>query len=181
MIKINILSEKRQKKKASGPANFLAIVGAVTIGTVLIAGIVFFLLKSEVSELKAQSEANKALLANLNKKISEIKRYENLNKEIKERSAIVETLIKNQWLPVAILDEVSRAIPEGTWLTTLIYREDVVTIEGYAFTNEQIVLYVENLKRRANFSDVYLQESRQVEVEHVPVYRFKLNFRVRAL
>ncbi len=181
MIKINLLSEKRKKKRARGPANFFTIVGAVTLATVVIAGVVVFLLKLEVSELKAQSETNKALLANLNKKISEIKRYENLNKEIKERSVIVETLIKNQWVPVAILDKVSRAIPEGTWLTTLAYREGVVTLEGYAFTNEQIVLYIENLKKTVNFSDVYLTEARQVEVENVPVYRFNLNFKVRVL
>jgi hypothetical protein len=54
-----------------------------------------------------------------------------------------------------------------------------VTLEGYAFTNEQIVLYAENLKRTARFSDVYLEESHQVEVENTLVYRFKLNFRVR--
>jgi type IV pilus assembly protein PilN len=179
MIKINLLSEKSKKKKARRSANFLTMVGAVTLGTVVIAGAVVFLLKSEVSGLKAQSEANKALIADLNKKITEVKRYEKLNKEIEHRSSIIENLRKNQFVPVMILDEVSRAIPEGIWLAALIYREEIVTLEGNAFTNEQIVLYVENLKRIANFSDVYLEESRQVEVENVLVYRFKLNFRVR--
>jgi type IV pilus assembly protein PilN len=179
MIKINLLSEKSKKKKARRSANFLTMVGAVTLGTVLIAGVVVFLLKSEVSGLKAQSEANRVIIANLSKKISEVKRYEKLNKEIANRSVIIETLRKNQFVPVMMLDEVSRAVPEGIWLTVLIHREGVVTLEGYAFTNEQIVLYAENLKRTAQFSDVYLEESHQVEVENTLVYRFKLNFRVR--
>jgi type IV pilus assembly protein PilN len=179
MIKINLLSEKRKKKKIGKPANFLTVVASVTLGTVVITGAVVFWLKSEVAGLKAQSEANKVIIADLSKKISEVKRYEKLNKEITDRSVIIETLRKNQFVPVMMLDEVSRAIPEGIWLTALIHREGVVTLEGYAFTNEQIVLYAENLKRTARFSDVYLEESHQVEVENTLVYRFKLNFRVR--
>jgi len=179
MIKINLLTNKRKKKKVRGPANFLTLLAAAIVGAVVIVGVAFFLLKSEVSELKAQSEINKALLANLNKEVREVKRYENLNKEIKDRSAIIETLVQNQWAPVVILDEVSKAIPEGTWLANLTYKEGVVTLEGYAFTNEQIVMYVENLKKAVNFSDVYLKESRQMEVENVLVYRFSLNFKVR--
>jgi len=181
MIKINLLAEKKTKKKARRLTNFLTIVGAGTLGAMVITGVIIFLLKSEVSGLKAQREANKSLIADLSKKISEVERYERLNKEIGHRGAIIENLRKNQFVPVMILDKVSRAIPEGMWLTALIYREGIVTLEGHAFTNEQIVLYVENLKGTANFSDVYLEESRQVEVENVLVYKFKLDFRVRVL
>jgi len=45
--------------------------------------------------------------------------------------------------------------------------------------NIDIVSYVENLKKSVNFTDVYLEESKQVEFEKVPVYKFKLNFKVK--
>ncbi|MBT9139292.1 MAG: hypothetical protein DDT31_01876 [Syntrophomonadaceae bacterium] len=73
----------------------------------------------------------------------------------------------------------SAAIPEGVWLSSMTYKENGVRLEGYAFTNIEIVTYVENLKRSENFIDIYLEESKQVEFEKVQVYRFNLNFKVK--
>jgi len=43
-----------------------------------------------------------------------------------------------------------------------------------------VVAYVDNLKNSRKFSDVFLQESKQAEVEKIPVYFFKLTFKVAA-
>ncbi len=118
-------------------------------------------------------------MASLSKKIAEIKKFEKLNKELEQRSTLIETLRKNQAIPVRILDEVSSVIPEGVWLNSLAYKENGVSMEGFAFTNIDIVSYIDNLKRLGSVSDVYLEESRESEVEKVKVYKFKLSFKVR--
>lgn len=179
MIRINLLAEKKKKKRAKGLANFLVAIIIVSGTALLIMGLVSFLLKSSVSKLKVQSESNKAKLTDLNRKINEVKKYEKLNKEIEQRNAIIETLRKNQAVPVKILDDVSTVMPEGIWLASMSYKDNGVGLEGYAFTNIDIVSYVENLKKSVNFTDVYLEESKQVEFEKVQVYKFKLNFKVK--
>jgi len=179
MIRINLLAEKKKKKRVKGPANFLVAIIIVSGATLLIMGLITFVLKSSISKLKAQSELNKAKLTDLNRKINEVKKYEKLNKEIEQRNALIETLRKNQAVPVRILDNVSSAMPEGIWLASMTYKDSSVGLEGYAFTNIDIVSYVENLKKSVNFTDVYLEESKQVEFEKVQVYRFKLNFKVK--
>ncbi len=178
MIRINLLAQKK-KKRVKGPASFLATIIITSGAALILMGLVTFVLKSSVSKLKEQSESNKAKLAELNKKINEVKKYEKLNKEIEQRNALIETLRKNQAVPVRILNDVSMAMPEGIWLASMTYKDNGVGLEGYAFTNIDIVSYVENLKKSANFIDVYLEESKQVEFEKVQVYRFKLNFKVK--
>lgn len=183
MIRINLLSEekKKQKKKRriKGPSNFLVTVGIAALAAFIVSGGAAFFFKNQVSQLKKQSESNKAKLADLAKKTNEAKKYESLNKEIAQRSVIIEGLRKNQSVPVRILDNVSTAMPEGLWLTVMNYKDSGVVLEGYAFSNADIVSYVENLKKSESFSEVYLDESAQAEIEKVQVYKFKLNFKVR--
>ena len=179
MIRINLLTEKKKKKKIKGTANFFVTVGIVCGVTIIVMGTVTFALTLMVSELKEQSRLNAEKITELTRKINEVKKLENLNKEIGQRNTLIETLRKNQAVPVKILNDVSAAIPKGVWLTSMTYKENGVKLEGHAFTNIDIVTYVENLKRSDNFVDVYLEESKQVEFEKVQVYRFNLNFKVR--
>lgn len=179
MIRINLLSEKKKKKKLTGAQQLLvtsAIIAAVSL--VLIITTLFYL-KYKVSQLKEKAESNKVVIADLNRKISEVKKLEQLNAEIQEKTRIIEILRKNQLAPVIVMDEVSRLLPHGVWLNSLIYKDGAVSLEGHAFSNIEIVSYVEKLKKSYYFSDVYLEESRQVEEEKVFVYKFKLNFRMK--
>ena len=182
MIRINLLADKKgtQRSRIKSSTSFFITLGAIAAASLVVMGFITFLIKSNVSGLQAQSDANKAQLTQLSKKIEELKRYEKLNKELEQRSAVIETLRKNQSIPVRILDEVSGIIPEGVWLNSLVYRDNGVSLDGFAFTNIDIVSYVDNLKRLGSVSDVYLEESRETDVEKVKVYKFRLNFKVRA-
>lgn len=182
MIKINLLPEaarKVKKKKAKGPSSYMLLLAGIPLVTLLVMGGGTFYLKAEVSKLKDQSEANKAVVASLAKKISEVKKYEQINKDLEQRSKLIETLRKSQSIPVWILDHISSVIPEGVWLGSLTYIGDAISIEGVAFTNQDVVTFVDNLKRSANITDVYLEETRESDVDKVKVYRFKLNFKVK--
>lgn len=176
MIRINLLSEK---KKIRGPANFVLQIVIVTVATLLVAGLTTVLLNLKVSQLRAEIETNNATIADLTKKINEVKKYEHHNKEIQQKSAIIETLRKRQSVPVKILNDISMTLPNGVWLSALIYKDDGVDLEGYAFTNFDIVNYVENLKKLDNLTDVYLVESRESEIEQKKAYKFKIIFKVK--
>lgn len=179
MIRINLLTEKKRKKKASGPNSFIVLLSGISLATLIAAGGTTLLLNSKVSQLKEQREKNRVLINDLSKRINEIKKYERLNKELEQKSTLIETLRKNQSVPVKLLDEVSSLIPEGIWLNSFLYRDNGVSLEGLAFTNNDIVAYVDNLKKSPGFADVYLEESSETEVEKVKVYRFKLNFKIK--
>ncbi len=179
MLKINLLDEKKKKGKIRQQASSFILPIAFAVATFMLMGIAAFYLTSEVSQLESHVESNKEVLFNLAKEIDEVKKYERLNKEIRQRSSLIENLRRKQVDPVRMLDNVSAVIPRGVWLSSLTYNGGTATLQGYAFTNINIVRYVKNLKELEMFTGVFLEESRQVEVHDVKVYRFKLNFRVR--
>jgi type IV pilus assembly protein PilN len=180
MIRINLLTEKKRKKKSSTSSQgFYIILGASVLGSLLVMGTTTYVFKSQVSGLKVKIAANEKQVETIKKNLEQIEKLKATNNELKQRSAIIETLRKNQSVPVRVLDEVSNALPDGVWLNSLSYKDNAVIIEGFAFTNENIVSYVENLKRSGSMTEVYLDESKETEIGKIKVYRFKLNFKVK--
>ena len=72
--------------------------------------------------------------------------FEKRNADFQKRKEIIEQLGKNKTLPVKILDEVSRLLPPGVWLTSMDVVGDKVNLSCTAFTNTDVVNYVDNLK-----------------------------------
>lgn len=189
MIRINLLTERKQKKQkktevpfageAKKPIPFLALLGIVTGVTLLIVVLVVVFLKMKVSDLQSEYTSNQAKITEYKKKIDEVKKFEALNKAIQQKSNLIETLKKNQSVPVRLLDDVSKLMPDGVWLTALSFNNPQVTIEGVGYTNMDVVSFVDNLKKSTAYSDVYLEETKQGTVDKTEVYNFKLNFKVK--
>lgn len=182
MIKINLLPEKKVKKKETfqSPASkFLKAVLAVAVATLLIMIGGTYYMSSVKDGLNKQQESNKALISQLQKNIQDVKKFESMNASIEQKTDLIETLRRNQAVAVRILDEVSAVLPEGVWLTSLIYKGNMVTIEGFAFTNFDIVSYMDNFKKSAIITDAFLDESKYEEINKIQVYKFKLNFKVK--
>jgi len=177
MIRVNLLAVKR-KKKAKPLPSFVVSTTLITVVVICVLGYLVFYFNSRLQSTKNRLEDNKRKIEELKEKIKEVENFEKLNKAIDERSKIIEQLRKNQTIPVKMLDEVSRDLPNGIWITSLSAAGGTGTLEGYAFTNSDVVAYVDNLKTSKLLTEIYLQESKQAEVEKIPLYYFKLTFKV---
>jgi type IV pilus assembly protein PilN len=177
MIRVNLLAVKRKKKAKPLPA-FVISATLVTILAVCVLAYLVFYFNSRLQSARNTVEANKKKIAELKEKIREVENFEKLNKTIDERNKIIEQLRRNQNIPVRILDELSRDLPNGVWLLALTSAGGGGTLEGFAFTNADVVAYVDNLKTSKLLTEIYLQESKQAEVEKITLYRFKLTFKV---
>lgn len=178
MIKINLLPVKRKKKAKPIPTFLLITIVVTLVSGVVMAYLVFFF-NSRLAAKKVQVAANEKTIAELKAKIKAVEDFEQRNKTFKERSDIIEQLSKNKSMPVKILDEISALLPTGVWFSSLSVSEGGISIDGTGFTNPDIVLYVDNLKNSKLFTEVYLQETRSVEIEKIPAYVFKLTFKVK--
>jgi type IV pilus assembly protein PilN len=56
-----------------------------------------------------------------------------------------------------------------------------VSISGEAFTNQDVVRFIDNLKASPYCTDVYLQETAQATVEGYEIYKYKLQFKYKGL
>ncbi len=185
MIKINLLPKKETKaisKKKVDLTLSRDVVKNLLIPVVVILiviGLTFAYFEMTKSKLKKEIEQNKNLLVSLQKKVEEVKKFETLNKEIEAKTKLIEDLKKIQSLPLTILNLIPKKLPDGLWLTVLNYDNNIVTIEGFSFSNLNIVSFVENLKAVPELQDVALVESSQAEYEKTTVYKFILKFKVR--
>lgn len=178
MIRINLLTEKR-KGKIGVSEDLVRVLIIANLSALLITGVALLWVKGRVSKLNDESSTNKQVVETLTKRVNETKKIENLNKELEEKSTLIETLRKNQAVPVRVLDEVSMLIPEGVWLNSLVFKDNGISLEGNAFSNVDIVAFIDNLKKSSDLSDVYLEESKEIEIDKAKVYHFKANFRVK--
>ncbi len=177
MIKVNLLPVKK-KKKAKPIPSFLISMIVITLVAALACGYVFYHFSSRLSERKAQHAANEQKIAQLKVKVKEVEDFERRNKLFQQRKEVIEELGKNRTLPVKVIDEISTVLPSGVWLTSLDVSGTSVKMNGTAFTNTDVVNFINNLKASKRFDDVYLQQSVQAKIGTREVYNFGVTCKV---
>ncbi|MBI5408935.1 MAG: PilN domain-containing protein [Nitrospirae bacterium] len=175
MIRINLLPTKKAVKIP--PALIYGAAAAVAVIVVIVFSSAYLI--SKVSSMQDELSAKGKRLEELKEMIKEVQNYEKNNEEYRKKTAIIEQLKKNQVAPLRLLDEVSGMLTKGIWLTLMNDKGGVVSIEGYTFTNEDLVNYVQNLKGSKYLTEVMLVESRQTNIEDVSLYKFKLTFKMK--
>lgn len=178
MIKVNLLLVKK-KKKQKPVQTFLISTIFITLATVAILAYLVFFFSGLVSERQAKVRDNEVKIAELKQRLKDVEDYEKHNANFQKQKEIIETLSKNKAQPVKILDETSKLLPVGVWLTSMEIKGDIINLGGTAFTNTDVVNYVDNLKKSQFFADIYLQESVQVQAEGISIYNFKLTYKVK--
>lgn len=179
MIKVNLLPTKK-KKKAKPLPTFLIVTIGVSLAAVAVMIYLNFSFQGRISERKATVADNEKRLVELSKKIKAVDDYERLNADYKKRKGIIEELGKNKTLPVKLLDEISRILSDGVWLTSMEIRGNDLALVCTGFNNTDVVNFVNSLKGSNLLTDVYLQESVQASVAGFSVYNFRISCKVKS-
>jgi len=182
MIKINLLPTKRKPPRKVTELQKQLIIAVVVVGGVF-SGMAFyyFSLNSKISSREKDMAAAKAEVARQDNLLREVKNVEDERKKVTDKIGIIEQLKKNQQGPVRLLDEISRAIPATAAISSMTEVSGSINITGEAFTNEDVVKFVENLKASAFFTDVFLLETSQAVKEGYELYVYKLQFKYKGL
>jgi type IV pilus assembly protein PilN len=122
---------------------------------------------------------NEKKLAELNEKLKEVANFEKDNALFERQNKVIEQLKSNQKAPLVLLDEISAKLPEGVWLVELREISGSVDLQGFAFSNSELVSYVQRLKGSKYLVNVALVESRQAKIGQFSVYQFKIQLRVK--
>jgi type IV pilus assembly protein PilN len=180
MIKINLLPTKRKPPKKLTELQQQLILGLLLL-TVTVGGMAFFWMKwtDQAAELQGKVNIAKAKAADQKKKLEKVANVEEDRKKVLDKIGVIEQLKKNQVGPVKLLDKISRALPKGLNLTSLVQSANQLNLEGTAFSNNEVVRFVDNLKSDTFFSEVLLIESRQAKVDNVDLYQYKLQFKFK--
>jgi Tfp pilus assembly protein PilN len=169
MIKINLLAERKAAKAKSatsfkfelGGSQNLLLAGIVVVGA-LVAGGWWWARASEltrVQQAKVTAQAELKRLEEVRKKAEAFK----TQKELLERKInLITELKKKQAVPVHILDQVSRNLPEFMWLDSLTASANAINIVGKATTYNAVSNLYDNLRASGQFSDVVLGKTTEI-------------------
>ncbi len=144
MILINLLPHREAARKRRREAFYGTLVGAAILG-VLIAGLGYLWFEAQIS---AQQDRNSFLKAEITKLEVEIKEISTLQEEIaalRARQQAVEDLQGDRNLPVHLLNELVRQLPDGVYLTSMKQDNQTVTLQGMAQSNERVSELLRNL------------------------------------
>ena len=122
-------------------------------------------LSSKVSRLENEKVLANKELNSLKRKVKVVENYEKDKKNFEEKISVIEQLKKNQTGPVIMLDEISKNIPEGVWLTKITESGGRINMEGNAISNTDLASFINSLKNTKGFSNVELTESKRGAAE----------------
>jgi type IV pilus assembly protein PilN len=168
VIRINLLSEARaaaaRRKTPAMPSgaklNNLLFYGGILVGIAYIAIMGFILtsrrrhLDQEIGKARIEAERLKSI-------IEEVKGYEDKKASLEAKIKLINDLKTNQKGPVRLMDEISKALPDLVWLTSLDVSGNQVTMKGRTLSPNAVSTYLENLKKSPFFAEPVFRNLQQ--------------------
>jgi type IV pilus assembly protein PilN len=144
VILINLLPHREAARKRRREI-FYAALGASAVGGLVIAGGVWLWFTAQIS---GQQDRNRLLSTEISKLESQIKDIATLQEEItalRARQQAVEDLQSDRNMPVHLLNELVKQLPDGVYLTSMKQNGGVVALTGVAQSNERVSELLRNL------------------------------------
>ena len=150
MIRINLLgnTERQAKKKVFAFDMAQRVTAACVLLVALTAGGLgywYYVLWQGSIQVDAEIAAAQQEQAQLQSVIREVSQFDQRRTQLQQRVGLIEELRGGQSVPVQLLDQISRSIPDMLWLTDFEQKGASVTIQGQATTLISLSDFVGNL------------------------------------
>jgi len=144
VILINLLPHRETARKRRRDIFNISIGASALVGGI-VAGAIYLWFGSEIS---SQQNSNQILTAEITKLEGQIKEIAGLEDEIaalKARQQAVEDLQSDRNLPVHLLTELVKQLPDGVFVSKMTQLDQSVTLTGTAQSNERVSELLRNL------------------------------------
>ncbi len=137
-------------------------------------------LDEELEARQTEKSEKTKQVATLNEQVKQVADFEQRKKHLEDKNRIIDQLEKSRVGPVKVLDHVSQSLdPLKLWLIRVAVTGQSVDLEGRALSNDDVVEFVNNLRRTDYFTNIDLLESRSAVESQISVYQFKMGFRLK--
>ena len=168
---VAFVDEEKEKKVSVG-----AIVAAIVLTVVVIGGLYYFQannLKNKENLLKER----KARRAQLEEALKEIEQLKKTRDMLTRKVKIIEDLKSRQQNTVKMMDQLSKALPDWVWLTSLSFSGNSLRLSGKALSNNLIADFINNLKGTNHFLNVQFNFSTRKKEAGQDVFTFSISCR----
>lgn len=156
MIRINLVAGDRRALKPVSTGIDLAqrvtlAGGLLLVLTAVLIGWRFWTTSQAETRTTADVEAARLEETRLAAVLTQVTDFERRRTQLQQRVALIDELRRGQTAPVHIIDQISRSLPELTWLTSLRQDGYDVTIEGQCTSLTALSDFVGNLEATRYF------------------------------
>ena len=148
MILINLLPHREAARKRKREAFFVSLGAAALVGGLLGGGIYTWY----QAQISGQQSKNTYLQAEIKRLENQIKDIAGLQAEIaalRARQQAVEDLQADRNLPVYLLEEIAKQLPDGVYINSLRQENQTVQLSGVAQSNERVSELLRNLSNNS--------------------------------
>lgn len=184
MIKINLIGDRRpavarraKPKLALGAQNIsIVLLGVGALVGLLISGGWWWTLKTTLEEEQARVVRAKEEVKQLEEILKEVEAFKAKKADLTTRINVIKELTVAQRGPVAIMDGISRSLPDLLWLQTMVVDAKSVTLTGQAMNVNAIASFIESLAQVPEFKEPDTKEITEQIVDGQQTFKFNLSF-----
>jgi type IV pilus assembly protein PilN len=157
MIRINLLASERRAVKAvvsrgmEAGQKMMVLGSLILVLTLAALGWRYWALGQQAAQLEEDIAAAQREEARLQEILRQVNEFEARKVLLEARLALIDELRKGQNAPVHMIDQMSRALPDMTWLTTVTQSGYTLTIQGRCLTLTSLSDYIGNLEASRYF------------------------------
>ena len=144
MILINLLPHREAALKLRRDI-FNVSLGASALVGGLLAGMIFLWFQAQITGQQAKNQLLQTEIKKLDGQIKDISGLESEITALRARQQAVEDLQADRNLPVHLLTELVRQLPDGVYIASMRQENQTVTLQGVAQSNERVSELLRNL------------------------------------
>jgi len=144
MSMINLLPHRAAAKKLRQDL-FNRHLGYSALIGLLLALAIFLFLQEKISKQQKSNQLLLSHIALLDHKIKDIEALQKENQALLIRQHAVEDLQLERNIPVYLMTELTKQLPEGVYITSLRMDKDKVTLQGISPTAEKVADFLQNM------------------------------------
>jgi len=144
VILINLLPHREVARKKRKDVFNLSL-GASALAGGLIAAVIYLWLQGQISAQQDQNMILQKEIGVLEGQIKEIAGLEGEIAALRARQQAVEDLQSDRNLPVHLLSELVKQLPDGVYITNMKQENQLVSLQGVAQSNERVSELLRNL------------------------------------
>ena len=181
--RVNLLPHREARRERQKKV-FWFMTGLSVVAGLLMIAVVWTVLQHYISNQESRNEFVRAENRKLDIQIKEIATLRAEIDGLRARQRAVEDLQADRNLPVYLIDEVAKQVPEGIYLRGIKQEDRRVNVSGWAASNERVSEFLRNLQNNSRV----LERPELIEIKvagegpqgiNRRVFEFSLNFSLK--
>ena len=181
--RVNLLPHREVRRERQKKVFWVMTALSAVAGLLMIA-VVWTVLQGYISNQESRNEFVRAENRKLDIQIKEIASLRAEIDGLRARQRAVEDLQADRNLPVYLIDEVAKQVPEGIYLKSIKQEDRRVNVSGWAASNERVSEFLRNLQNNSRV----LERPELIEIKvagtgpqglNRRVFEFSLNFSLK--